>query len=81
VAEARTVYGEARRVYEEARSAIEPVVRKVVEGESLSKIAGELLGDPGAWRKIADLNNIDNPLKLEPGLSLLIPRLPHGGSR
>lgn len=50
-----------------------PTVRNIIEGETLSKIAGEALGDPGAWREIADLNNIDNPLKLALGMPLLIP--------
>ncbi len=50
-----------------------PTVRNIIEGDTLSKIAGQVLGDPGAWREIAELNNIDNPLKLAPGLSLIIP--------
>lgn len=50
-----------------------PTVRNIVEGETLSKLAGEVLGDPGAWREIADLNSIDNPRKLAPGMSLVIP--------
>ncbi|MFZ2498189.1 MAG: LysM peptidoglycan-binding domain-containing protein [Methanosarcina sp.] len=50
-----------------------PTVRNVIEGTNLSAIAGEVLGDPGAWREIAELNNIDNPRKLEPGKTLIIP--------
>jgi nucleoid-associated protein YgaU len=50
-----------------------PTVRNVVEGENLSGIAGEALGDPAAWREIAELNNIDNPRKLEPGTTLIVP--------
>ena len=50
-----------------------PTVRNIIEGDTLSKISGEVLGDPGAWREIAERNNIDNPLKLVPGLSLIIP--------
>lgn len=50
-----------------------PTVRNIIEGETLSNIAGDVLGDPGAWREIADLNNIDNPLKLALGMPLLIP--------
>jgi hypothetical protein len=50
-----------------------PTVRNIIEGDNLSKIAGEVLGEPGAWREIAELNNIDNPLKLAPGQSLIIP--------
>ncbi|GAB61452.1 MAG: LysM peptidoglycan-binding domain-containing protein [Candidatus Jettenia sp.] len=50
-----------------------PTVRNIMEGETLSKIAGEVLGDPGAWREIADLNNIDNPRKPVAGTPLIIP--------
>lgn len=50
-----------------------PTVRNIVQGETLSQIAGELLGDPGAWREIAIRNNIDNPRKLDVGLSLIVP--------
>lgn len=50
-----------------------PTVRNIIEGDTLSKIAGEVLGDPGAWREIADLNNVDNPRLLVPGLPLIIP--------
>lgn len=50
-----------------------PTVRNIVQGETLSQIAGELLGDPGAWREIANLNNIDNPRKLNVGQTLIVP--------
>ncbi|MDJ0597826.1 MAG: LysM peptidoglycan-binding domain-containing protein [Crocosphaera sp.] len=50
-----------------------PTVRNVVEGDTLSKIAGELLGNPGDWRKIAEQNDIDDPFNLPPGQSLIIP--------
>jgi nucleoid-associated protein YgaU len=50
-----------------------PTVRSVIGGENLSQIAGETLGDPGAWRRIAELNGIDDPLNLAPGQSLIIP--------
>jgi len=49
-----------------------PTVRNVIEGENLSGIAGEVLGNPGAWREIAEVNNIDNPRKLKPGMTLII---------
>ncbi len=49
-----------------------PTVRTVIENENLSAIAGEILGDPGAWRDIAIKNNIDNPRKLIPGTTLII---------
>ncbi len=50
-----------------------PSVRNIVEGETLSQLAYEYLGDPGAWREIAELNNIDDPFALVPGTSLVIP--------
>ena len=50
-----------------------PTVRNVVEGDTLSKIAGDSLGNPGDWREIAELNNIDDPFNLPPGQSLIIP--------
>jgi nucleoid-associated protein YgaU len=50
-----------------------PTVRNIIEGENLSAIASEVLGDPSAWREIAVLNDIDNPRKLEPGKTLIIP--------
>ena len=46
----------------------------IIAGDTLSKIAGVELGDPAAWREIADLNDIDDLRNLEPGVSLIIPR-------
>ncbi len=50
-----------------------PSIRNVAEGETLSQIAGTFLGDSTAWREIAELNDIDNPLKLPPGSQLILP--------
>ena len=50
-----------------------PSVINIIEGETLSGIAGKLLGNPEAWRDIADLNEIDDPLELIPGGQLLVP--------
>lgn len=50
-----------------------PAVRNVVAGQTLSQIAAEVLGDPGAWRQIAELNGVDNPRKLIPGAALVVP--------
>lgn len=52
-----------------------PAVLNIIEGDTLSAIAGRTLGDPEAWREIADLNNIENPLSLVPGQQLIIPPL------
>lgn len=50
-----------------------PTVQNIVEGETLSGIAGKALGDPGAWKEIAELNNIDDPRNIPPGTELIIP--------
>jgi nucleoid-associated protein YgaU len=50
-----------------------PTVRNILEGDRLEKLAHEFLGDPGAWREIAQANNIDNPLRLNTGATLIIP--------
>ena len=45
----------------------------VVEaGETLDTIAFHELGDSGAWRSIADLNHITDPLSLKPGRVLVV---------
>jgi hypothetical protein len=50
-----------------------PTIHNMAEGETLSGIAGAVLGDPAAWREIAELNNIDNPRKIQSGIQLIIP--------
>jgi hypothetical protein len=49
--------------------------RTVKQGEQLYMIAQEEYEDPALWREIAEANNIDNPLVLEVGKTLIIPRL------
>ncbi len=50
--------------------------RRVIQrGDTLSRIASEEYDDPGAWRVIAEANQISNPRRLLPGTSLLIPPL------
>ena len=51
-------------------------VHVVVEGETLSAIAGRLYEDPRLWRPIAIANGIVNPRALAVGQSLTIPALP-----
>jgi nucleoid-associated protein YgaU len=48
-------------------------VHRVVEGESIQTVAYKRLGKPSYWRAIAELNEIDDPFRLEPGTVLLIP--------
>jgi hypothetical protein len=50
-----------------------PTVYNVASGETASKVAEVVLGDPAAWRRIADANDIDNPRTLVPGANLVVP--------
>lgn len=45
----------------------------VRRGETLQAIAAEEYENPAEWRRIADANGIDDPLRLEPGTKLIIP--------
>jgi len=47
--------------------------RVLIEGESLQAIAWQEYGNATHWRAIAEFNGIDDPLRLEAGLRLLIP--------
>jgi len=49
----------------------------VKRGDTLISIAAMEYRDPGLWRHIADENDIDDPLSLPPGMTLLIPSLTH----
>ncbi|HYH46130.1 MAG TPA: LysM peptidoglycan-binding domain-containing protein [Thermoanaerobaculia bacterium] len=51
-------------------------VHTVVQGETLSAIAGRFYENPQMWRPIAIENGIDDPRALATGQSLLIPPLP-----
>lgn len=42
-------------------------------GDSLHSIAARVYGDPALWRGLAEMNNIDDPLRLAPGTHLRIP--------
>lgn len=68
------------REYEEVNVEIQrglfigsPTVRNIVEGDTLSKLAGETIGNPEDWRQLAEANNIENPRQLRPGSSIIIP--------
>jgi len=45
----------------------------VREGDTLWRISGQLLGDPLAYARLADLNRIANPDFILPGWELRIP--------
>jgi hypothetical protein len=51
-------------------------LRVVREGERIDWIATTEYGDPTLWRLIAQQNDLDDPLMLEPGQVLAIPSLP-----
>lgn len=51
-----------------------PTVYNIVQGDTASKVAENVLGDPTKWRQIADANNIDNPRKLQAGSALVVPQ-------
>jgi len=46
---------------------------RVVAGDSLPQLAWREYGDATAWRVIAEANDIDDPMVLEPGRELLVP--------
>ena len=52
------------------------VVRR---GETLASIASQEYADARYWRTIADANDIDDPLRLEPGRSLVLPTIAQKG--
>ena len=56
-------------------------MRTMVEGESLHSIAYRELGRPVYWRAIAELNGIDDPLRLRPGTVLLVPTVADAARR
>jgi hypothetical protein len=49
-------------------------VGRVEPGETLSHLATREYGDPAAWRLIAEFNAVDDPLAIEPGTRLRLPR-------
>jgi hypothetical protein len=52
---------------------------RVRAGDSLTQLAWREYGDATGWRGIAEANDIDDPLRLRPGVELLIPELAAGG--
>ena len=57
-----------------------PTVHITLRGDTLSGLAAAYLGDSALWRDIAQANQIDDPLNLPPGLSLVIPSRDPGGA-
>lgn len=54
---------------------------RVVAGDSLPSIAYEEYGEPGLWRAIAELNGVDDPMRLPSGLQLLVPEADEARAR
>lgn len=50
-------------------------VHLVVAGDTLASVAYRAYGDPALWREIAHANEVNDPMRLRPGTSLLIPAL------
>jgi nucleoid-associated protein YgaU len=48
---------------------------QVVEGDTLAGIAYQEYGDPTLWRRIAEVNAVDDPLSVSPGSTMLIPSI------
>lgn len=48
-------------------------VHVVVQGDTLASIASGEYGDPNYWRALAEVNGIDDPMRVRPGANLLIP--------
>jgi nucleoid-associated protein YgaU len=48
-------------------------VHRVLEGDTLQSVAYSELGKAAYWRSIAELNGIDDPMRVPPGRVLLIP--------
>jgi nucleoid-associated protein YgaU len=45
----------------------------VAAGDSLHSVAYAEYGDPGLWRALAVVNGIDDPLRIAPGIRLMLP--------
>ena len=46
---------------------------RVRAGDTLAGIAYAEYGNPNLWRAVAELNNIDDPMRLRPGQRLMLP--------
>lgn len=66
---------------QKAKSSDVAKVWTVRRGESLASIAAEEYLDPKQWRVIAAANDIDDPLQLVPGRSLVLPAIANDEGR
>jgi nucleoid-associated protein YgaU len=60
------------------QSSDQTTARTAKQGDTLSRIAGEELGDPRNWRVIADENAGIDPVAPQPGFTLIIPAVDAG---
>ena len=51
-------------------------VHRLVQGETLDRVAAVHYGDPSRWRLIAEANQVLDPLALVPGTLLALPEVP-----
>ena len=47
--------------------------RTAVEGDTLQSIAFQEYDDPNRWRALAEVNKIDDPMRLKAGTVLAVP--------
>jgi contractile injection system tube protein/LysM domain-containing protein len=45
----------------------------LADGESLASLANRYYGRPGMWRRIAEVNGIDDPHRVKPGRTVYLP--------
>lgn len=65
------------RVEVETRSGLfvgPPTLHQVTQRDTLPDLAATYLGDARRWRDIAEANGVDDPLALNPGAALVMPR-------
>ncbi len=52
---------------------LQPALHNFIQGQTLSSLSSDYLGDPTQWRAIAEANKIDDPFHIAPGAPLVIP--------
>lgn len=57
------------------REDIEDRVHTIIDEDTLTSISTRFYGSPNHWYIIADVNNIENPLELIVGQTLIIPNI------
>ncbi|MGV9736064.1 CIS tube protein [Rhodococcus aetherivorans] len=67
--------GETSRQNPSSGSVTHSRVHEVIEGDTLHLLAYREYGDPAMWRAVAAYNGIDDPTRLPPGRSLVLPNV------